>query len=80
MYNVFHPLHPLTLIHICHFHFQFYTASGRYIGEISKTAPISYQKTYFSIGNLWAIMEISISAQSSFKSTLITYLVLTIGY
>ena len=44
MYNVFHPLHPLTLIHICHFHFQFYTASGRYIGEISKTAPISYQK------------------------------------
>ena len=35
---------------------------------------------YFSIGNLWAIMEISISAWSSFKSTLITYLVLIVGY
>ena len=77
---MFHPLHPLILIHICHFHFQFYTASGRYIGEISKMAPSCYQKTYFSIGNLWAIMEISISAWSSFKSTLITYLVLIVGY
>ena len=49
MYNMFHPLYPLILIHICHFHFQFYTASDRYIGKISKTAPISYQKHTFQL-------------------------------
>ena len=36
-------------------------------------------KTYFSIGKLWAIIKILISAQLSFKSTLITYLVLTLA-
>ena len=35
-------------------------------------------KLYFSIGNLWATIEISISAQLSFKSTF--NLVLPIGY
>ena len=44
MYNMFHPLHPPILIHMCHFQFQFCTASGRYIGKISKMASISYQK------------------------------------
>ena len=77
---MFHPPFSPILIQICHFQFQFYTASGRYIGEISKTAPMFLSKTYFSIGNLQAIMEISISAPSSFKSTLITHLVLKIGY
>ena len=77
---MFHPPHPLILIHIGHFYFQFYTASGRYIGEISQNTTYFLSKTYFSIGNLRAIMEISISTQSSFKSTLLTYLVLTIGY
>ena len=78
---MFHPFHSTHInTHMSHFSFQFYTASGRYIGEISKTAPISWSKTCLSIGNLRAIMEISISAWSSFKSTFITYLVLTIGY
>ena len=40
VYNILHPF----LIHICHFQFQFYTASGKYIGEISKMAPISHLK------------------------------------
>ena len=42
-------------------------------------APSCYQKTYFSIGNLRAIMEISIPAWLSLKSTLITYLVLLLA-
>ena len=42
-------------------------ASGRYIGEISKTALVSV-KLYFSIGKLWATIEILISAQLSIKS------------
>ena len=40
------------LIQNCHF----FTASGRYIGEISKTAPISHLKHTFQLaihGPLW---------------------------
>ena len=32
------------LIHNCHSSISVFTASGRYIGEISKTAPISHLK------------------------------------
>ena len=46
---MFQPPHSLTLIHIYHFHFQFYTANGRYIGKISKMAPICYQKHTFQL-------------------------------
>ena len=40
MYNMLQP----HLTHICHFSISVYTASGRYIGEISKMAPISHLK------------------------------------
>ena len=40
MYNMFQP----HLIHNCHFSIPVFTASGRYIGEISKMAPISHLK------------------------------------
>ena len=40
MYNMFQP----HLLHNCHFSISVYTASGRYIGEISKTAPIAHIK------------------------------------
>ena len=69
MYNMFNPSHSLIKYTYITFIFQFHTASGRYIGEISKSTPIFGQKSYFSTGNLWATIEISISTQLSFKST-----------
>ena len=55
------------------------SASGRYIGEISKNGTYLLLKTYCLIGNLRAIMEISIPIQSSLKSILKTYLVLLLA-
>ena len=56
--------------HMAHLFIIFFSsipASGRYIGEISKSALVSV-KLYFSIGKLWATIEILISAQLSIKS------------
>ena len=39
MYNMFNPLHSLIKYTYVTFMFQFHTASGRYIGKISKSAP-----------------------------------------
>ena len=46
MYNMFNPFHSL-IKYTCHTFFQFHTASGRYIGEISKLAPSFIQNHTF---------------------------------
>ena len=48
MCNMFNPLHPLIKCTYVTFMFQFHTASGRYIGEISKLAPISVKTILFN--------------------------------
>ena len=53
--------------HLIIIFFNLIPASGRYIGEISKSALILV-KLYFSIGKLWATIEILIYAQLSIKS------------
>ena len=57
--------------------FSLIPASGRYIGDISKLALISV-KIHFSIGKLWARIEIPISAQLSIKSIFSN--LISIGY
>ena len=52
MYNMFQP----RLIHNCHFSISVFSASARYIGKISKTAPISHLKHTGHFGNTQAIM------------------------
>ena len=48
------------------------------VGTLAKfpNQHLFWSKPYFSIGNLWATIEILISTQLSFKSTFKTYLVL----
>ena len=52
MYNMFNPLHSLVKYTYVTFIFSFIPASGRYTGEISKLAPISFKIILFN----WQIM------------------------
>ena len=48
MYNMFNPLHSLVKYTYVTFIFSFTPASGRYIGKISKSAPISVKIILFN--------------------------------
>ena len=52
MYNMFNPLHSLVKYAYFTFIFSSIPASGRYIGEISKSAPILVKIILFN----WQIM------------------------
>ena len=69
MYNVFNLLSFTGKIHIGHIYFS--VSYQPVVGTLVKfpNQHLFRSKSYFSIGNLWATIKISISTQLSFKPT-----------
>ena len=80
MYNMFHPLHSLIKYTYVTFIFSFTPASGRYIGEISKSAPTSVKIILFQLAIYGPQSKFWFPPSFHSNLLLITYLVLTIGY
>ena len=71
MYNMFNPLHSLLKYTYVTFIFSFTPASGRYIGEISKSAPIPVKIILFywqSMGHNQNLISTQLSLKSTFNN------------
>ena len=80
MCNMFNPSHSLIKYTYVTFIFQFHTASGRYIGKISKSAPIFGQNHTFQLAIYGPKLKFQFPPSFHSNLLLITYLALTIGY
>ena len=77
---MFNPLHSLIKYTYVTFIFQFHTASGRYIGKISKSAPIFIQNHTFQLAIYGPQLKFQFPPSCHLNLLLITCPVLIIGY